>query len=44
MNKKDAAVSLYNDGFHCSQAVLSAFTEETGITEKQARLLGGCFG
>ena len=44
MNRKDAAVSLYNDGFHCSQAVLSAFAADTGITEKQARLLGGCFG
>lgn len=44
MNKKDAAVSLYNDGFCCTQAVLSAFAAKTGITEKQARLLGGCFG
>ena len=44
MNKKEAAVSLYNDGFHCSQAVLSAFAADTGITEKQAHLLGGCFG
>ena len=44
MNRKDMAVSLYNDGFHCSQAVLSAFAAETGITEKQACLLGGCFG
>ena len=44
MDKKEMAVDLYNDGFHCSQAVLSAFAADTGITEKQACLLGGCFG
>ena len=44
MNRKDAAVSLYNDGFHCSQAVLASYAEECGLTEEQALKLGSCFG
>lgn len=35
---------LFSQKFHCSQAVLAAFAEELGITEKQALKLGACFG
>lgn len=35
---------LFEQKYHCSQAVLGAFAEELGITEKQALKLGGCFG
>lgn len=35
---------LFGQKFHCSQAVLAAFAEELGLTEKQALKLGACFG
>jgi C_GCAxxG_C_C family probable redox protein len=35
---------LFDKKFHCSQAVLAAFAEELGLTEKQALQLGACFG
>ena len=35
---------LFARKFHCSQAVLAAFAEELGLTEKQALKLGACFG
>lgn len=44
MTHTDQAVGLYNDGLLCSQAVLSAFAQETGLSGKQARMLGTCFG
>ncbi len=41
---KEKALQLFSEHFHCSQAVLAAFSEECGITEEQALKLGACFG
>ena len=40
----DKAKDLFEQKFHCSQAVLAAFASELEITEKQALKLGACFG
>lgn len=40
----DKALKLFSQRFHCSQAVLAAFSKELGITEEQALKLGACFG
>lgn len=44
MNHVEKANSLFMNNFHCSQAVLAAFSEELGLSEKQALKLGGCLG
>lgn len=44
MNHKEKALKLFNDKFHCSQAVLAAFATDCGITDEQALKLGACFG
>lgn len=44
MSHTEKAIQLFNEKFHCSQAVLAAFAEELGITEEQALKLGACFG
>ena len=44
MTHKEKAEQYFSDKFHCSQAVLAAFAQELGITEKQALKLGACFG
>ena len=44
MTHKEKALALFEQKFHCSQAVLAAFAEECGLTEKQALKLGSCFG
>lgn len=41
---KEKALTLFGQGYLCSQAVLAAFAEECGLTEKQALMLGACFG
>ncbi|MEE0858711.1 MAG: C-GCAxxG-C-C family protein [Acutalibacteraceae bacterium] len=38
------ANELFEQKYHCSQAVLGAFAKDLGITEKQALKLGACFG
>ena len=43
MTHKEKALMYFEKKFHCSQAVLAAYAEECGITEKQALKLGGCF-
>ena len=40
----DKAKELFEQKYHCSQAVLAAFAEELWLNEKQALKLGGCFG
>lgn len=40
----EKAKTLFEQKYHCSQAVLAAFAEELGLTEKQALKLGACFG
>ena len=44
MTRQEKAVKYFRDGFHCSQAVLAAYAEECGFSEKQALKLGACFG
>jgi len=44
MTHVEKAEKLFNEKFHCSQAVLGAFAEDFGISEEQALKLGGCFG
>lgn len=44
MTHIEKSQKLFAKKFHCSQAVLAAFSEELGLTEKQALKLGACFG
>ena len=44
MDRVSKAKEVFEQGFSCSQAVLTAFTDELGLTEKQALKLGSCFG
>lgn len=44
MSHVQIAEELFEQKYHCSQAVLAAFAGELGLTEKQALKLGGCFG
>lgn len=44
MNHKEKALEYYGKKFHCSQAILAAFAEECGLTEKQALKMGACLG
>ena len=44
MDQVTKAVELFGRGYMCSQAVFAAFSEQFGITEKQALQIGGCFG
>ena len=44
MTHEEKAIAIFEQKFHCSQAVLAAFAEECGLTEKQALMLGSCFG
>ena len=44
MTHKELALDYFDRKFHCSQAVLAAFKDEVGLTEKQALKLGACFG
>lgn len=38
------ATELFEQRIVCSQAVFAAFSEQFGISEKQALQIGGCFG
>ena len=44
MTKAEKAVDLYGKNFNCSQAVLTAFAEDFGLSEKMALSLGTSFG
>jgi len=44
MNKSQIAVSCFNNGFNCSQAVFSAFSPELGIPETAAFKIACPFG
>lgn len=44
MTHIDRAKKLFEQKYHCSQAVLAAFADELGLTERQALKIGGCFG
>lgn len=44
MTHIEKAKDLFAKKFHCSQAVFAAFSEELGLTEKQALKIGACLG
>ncbi len=44
MNKSEKAVNIFNEGFNCSQAVLSAYSEQYSLDEMTAKKLAGAFG
>ena len=44
MDGINRAVELFGQGYMCSQAVFAAFSEDFGVTEKQALQIGSCFG
>ena len=44
MTHIEKAKALFEQKFHCSQAVFATFASELGITEKQALKVGACFG
>lgn len=45
MSKKgEMASSFFKEGYNCSQSVLLAFCEETGLDEKTAALIASGFG
>lgn len=44
MDKIDVALKLFEEKFHCSQAVFAAFSEDYGISKEDALKIGGCFG
>ncbi len=44
MSRSDCAVSLFRQGFSCSQAVAAAFAEEFGLDKETALRLSQGFG
>lgn len=44
MNHVEEALKLFDEKFHCSQAVFAAFSEEYGVKKENALKIGGCFG
>lgn len=44
MTHVEKAQELFSQKYHCSQAVFATFSEELGLSEKQALKIGGCFG
>ena len=43
MTHEETALRYFSDRFHCSQAVLAAYTNETGLTEEQSLRIACCF-
>ena len=44
MNHSDLAEKLFLEGYNCSQSVLAAFEDVTGISRREALLLSSSFG
>lgn len=44
MTRGERAEALFKEGYNCSQAVLLAFSDVTGLDEKTAALLSSSFG
>ena len=44
MTRKEKALDYFGRHFHCSQAILAAYSDKCGLTEEQALRLGACFG
>lgn len=44
MNKAEKAQILYSTGMNCAQAVVAAYSDDTGLSQEQAVNLGAGFG
>ncbi|OPX92442.1 MAG: putative redox-active protein (C_GCAxxG_C_C) [Pelotomaculum sp. PtaB.Bin104] len=44
MSRLETALSRFNSGFYCSQAVLAAFAPQLGMEEETAIKVAGAFG
>ncbi|HDQ72013.1 MAG TPA: C_GCAxxG_C_C family protein [Chloroflexi bacterium] len=44
MKRRDRAVSYFDEGFSCAQAVLATFAPQFGLTTEQAMRVAGSFG
>lgn len=44
MSRIDEAVQLFEGSYLCSQAVLTVFSEELGLSKEDAFKIGACFG
>lgn len=44
MDHVEEALKLFDEKFHCSQAVFAVFSEEYGVKKEDALKIGGCFG
>ncbi len=44
MDRKELAVQLKHNGFHCCQAVLCAFKDELPYSEEELKKMGAAFG
>jgi C_GCAxxG_C_C family probable redox protein len=44
MTKPDDAAAYFNEGFSCSQAVVSSFSEDLGFDKETARKISCGFG
>ena len=44
MTRPDDAVAYFNEGFSCSQAVVSSFSEDLGLDKETARKISCGFG
>jgi C_GCAxxG_C_C family probable redox protein len=44
MTKPDDAAAYFNEGFSCSQAVVSSFSEDLGLDQETARKISCGFG
>jgi C_GCAxxG_C_C family probable redox protein len=44
MTHKEKAKQLYNDGYHCAQALVGAYADDFGYNAKNVMKLSKCFG
>lgn len=44
MNRREIAIDYFKQGYNCSQAVLLAFQDLTGLTVEQSALIASSFG
>jgi len=44
MNKTEAAISLFNQGFNCAQSILATYGTDMGLDRDTALKLAGAFG
>ena len=44
MKKEEVAISSFNSGYNCTQAVLTTFSEQYGLDQATALRISCCFG